>query len=191
MPDTAMDTHHHSHTGVTDLSWEDFGRHARDLADKITATFTPDAVVGIAKGGLMPAVVLASALRRDLYTIKISSRINEEIAFEEPRIVQLPPECVAGKSVLLVDDISISGKTLGIAAELLRREGAVEVRMATLAVHGGSWRPEWYTLETDDIILLPWDRDVLLGGRWRMNPEYAEELERLPSAGHGGHADER
>lgn len=34
-------------------------------------------------------------------------------------------------------------------------------------------------LETDDLILNPWDRLVLEGGRFVVNPEYQEELDEI------------
>ena len=163
-----------------DLSWGEFGRLVSRLVEQIAGEYALDAVVGVAKGGcLVPAVVVSSALRRDLYVVKVSSRRNEEILFDEPRVVQRSPGDVQGKSVLIVDDISVSGRTLSLVRDLLLEKGARQTRTATLAVHDDSFLPDWFALRTSDVILTPWDRDVYAGGRWELNPEYAGEIAGL------------
>jgi hypoxanthine phosphoribosyltransferase len=48
-----------------DLSWEGIGASFRRLDEMIANDFHPEAVVGVAKGGGIPAVFLATALRVD------------------------------------------------------------------------------------------------------------------------------
>jgi len=60
--------------------------------------------------------------------------------------------------------------------------GAADVRTATLAVHLGSARPDYYAIETDDCILFPWDKQVLDGREWIMNPEVQEQIEKIEQA---------
>jgi hypoxanthine phosphoribosyltransferase len=80
-----------------------------------------DAVVGIQTGGRIPATLLSFHLGLPLYMLPISFRDQDNNPrFDEPRVVgacdELPP---AGCRVLLVDDVSVSGKTLARASELL------------------------------------------------------------------------
>jgi hypoxanthine phosphoribosyltransferase len=172
---TGLHTHDHSHSEVHDLGWEGFGRRARELAELVRADFAPGAVVGIAKGGVLPAVVLSSAFGLDFYPIRLSTRVNERVVRQTPELLVPPTGHLAGRRVLLVDDICISGRTLELAGEAIRRVGAIEVRTAVLAVHKGSRRPDWWALETDALILMPWDRDVLSSDGWVLNPEYREQ----------------
>lgn len=55
-------------------------------------------------------------------------RRNVKDAFAVPR-----PERVAGRTLVLVDDVYTTGATLRACAEVLRRAGASEVRVLTLA----------------------------------------------------------
>ncbi|MGH7464796.1 MAG: phosphoribosyltransferase, partial [Longimicrobiales bacterium] len=60
-------------TDFLELSWEFFGELCRVLALKVaTDGFKPDIVVGIAKAGVIPGAVVASILRCDFYSLKIS-----------------------------------------------------------------------------------------------------------------------
>ena len=174
-----LDTHHHAHTNIYNMTWTNFGRLCQELAMKICREYEPDVVVGIAKGGALVGVCLSSALRLDFFPIKLSSRHNEEIIRDEPKWFVPPTEDVAEKRVLLVDDICVSMRTLTLARTAILSKGAREVRTATLMVHGGSARPDWYVLDTDALILVPWDLKVIRKGEWVINPEFQEELDRM------------
>ncbi|WP_315774053.1 MULTISPECIES: phosphoribosyltransferase [unclassified Bradyrhizobium] len=164
---------------MNDLSWSRFGELSMSLVEQISRDYQPEIVVGIAKGGLMPAVVIASAFSVDLFPVKLSSRHNEEIVREIPEMFVPPTQHVANKRVLLVDDICITLRTLNIARQAILDLGAAEVRTATLAVHRFSKRPDWYVIESDDLLIHPWDRNMFVSGKWIINPEYQAELDEM------------
>ena len=177
----ALDPYHHEHRHVEEVPWSRLGDLLIDLAEKIRRDFQPEIVVGIAKGGVVPAVYLSSAYLLDFLPIKLSSRHDEQIVSGTPVWHVYPTDEVMGKKVLLVDDICVAGRTLGMAAEELARRGALAVRTATLAVHHGSMRPDYYVLDTDSLIVWPWDRDVLApDGKWSINAEYTDEMDEVP-----------
>ena len=71
-----------------------------------------------------------------------------------PPMLDVP--AVAGKSVLLIDDVSDSGRTLAKVVDLLVEAGA-EVRSATLYVKPRTVLvPDFSYRETDDWIVFPW-----------------------------------
>jgi hypoxanthine phosphoribosyltransferase len=171
---TAMTEKHH-HTGRLEISWELFGELCKRMALEIGGAFEPDCVVGIAKGGLPLATVLASLFRIDCYPIRLSYRENDEPKHEHPQWWVLPPKAVSGKKVLLVDDISISARTLSAAKQKLEEKGTREIRTATLCIHCHSVKPDFFALETDALIIHPWDKWVLKGGMFELHPEYRNE----------------
>jgi hypoxanthine phosphoribosyltransferase len=80
-----------------------------------------DAVVGIQTGGRIPAALLCFHLGLPLYMLPINFRDQDNNpSFDEPQVVgecgNLPPP---GCRVLLADDVSVSGKTMAKAKELL------------------------------------------------------------------------
>jgi adenine/guanine phosphoribosyltransferase-like PRPP-binding protein len=80
-----------------------------------------DLVLGIATGGLAPAVMAAHQLGCELQIIQLNYRDEENIPrYEAPQHLKgsLPPD-EPKLRILLVDDVSVSGKTLNAAKELL------------------------------------------------------------------------
>lgn len=79
-----------------------------------------DAVVGIGNGGAVPASLVAFHLGLPLQILTLSYRDEQNRPqHPEPQIVSPPLSDYSGKRVLLVDDVSVSGKTLAAARLLL------------------------------------------------------------------------
>lgn len=177
----ATDPREHEHSGVEEIPWSRLGHILIELAETIRRDWMPEAVVGIAKGGVVPAVFLSSAFQVDFFPIKLSSRRNEKVVRDQPKWFVYPTDDLRGKKVLLVDHMVGSGRTIRMALEELKKVGAGECRTATLAAHGSSVRPDYVGLVTDSLIVWPWDRDCLKDdGKWAINLEYLEEMEQVP-----------
>jgi hypoxanthine phosphoribosyltransferase len=147
---------HHSRSrpqeGVREFSWYEFAEVVRDLAARIAEKFHPDVVLGIAKGGVALGGALAGPLRSDFQPVRVERRSRDP----NGRTTASVPDA-RGRTVLVVDDVCSSGQTLEKARELARRSGAREVRSATLVVRPKGTRPDWFALETDEVIVFPWD----------------------------------
>ena len=165
-------TKNHKHKGRYEITWEKFGTLNKELALKIYKEFQPDCVVGISKGGLPLATVLASIFRVDIYPVRLSYREMDKETYSSPKWLVPPTRKVKGERVLLVDDISVSQETLGIAKDELLKIGAKEVKTVTLSVHSHSVKPDFYILETDALIIHPWDKWVLEVKKFELHPEY-------------------
>ena len=80
-----------------------------------------DLVVGVARGGIVPASLLAFRLKRDLVVLPINYRDDENRPrHSTPRLGSQPAIPDGVQSILLVDDVSVSGSTLDVAREILR-----------------------------------------------------------------------
>jgi hypoxanthine phosphoribosyltransferase len=149
------------------LSWQRFGDGSRDLARTIVDDgFRPDVVVAIARGGLMLAGALAYAMG-----VKTCGALNVEFYTDVhqtlPEPVVLPPmldgPALEGKRVLLVDDVSDSGRTLAMVLELLRVTTGAEVRSAVLYTKPHTIQEADYTWErTDRWIDFPWSSQPVI-----------------------------
>jgi hypoxanthine phosphoribosyltransferase len=90
----------------------------KEAIDKFTFP-NVDLVVGIAEGGLVPSSLAAYKLGCELKMIKINHRDeNNNPRYENPKVLQNLNEDIINKKILLVDDVSVSGKTLDAAKEL-------------------------------------------------------------------------
>ena len=93
-----------------------------------------DHVIGIGSGGVVPASLIAFELGAPLTILSINYRAPNNIPrFDKPQLLadfSLPD---LQKRLLLVDDVSVSGKTLSLALSLL--EG---YKVETLVMKGNA-----------------------------------------------------
>lgn len=158
---------------VLELTWEVFGELCRALAVKVAREYDPDVIVGIARAGVIPGAVIASMLRKDFFSMKISRREGAELVRERPMVLSAAPPQAAGKRVLVVDEICTTGETLRMALAAVRHVNAAEIRTATSFVKAGGFKPDFYAIETDSMVIFPWDRKVVDDhGEIVVNPQY-------------------
>jgi hypoxanthine phosphoribosyltransferase len=121
--------------------------------------YRPDMVVGITRGGLIPARILADLLETSEFTtIHIEFYIDINQTKAEPTLKQPLTTKVAGKKVLLVDDIADSGESLKLAKTHLQQQCASEVKTATLYQKPQSiTTPDFYEKQTTNWVVFPWD----------------------------------
>jgi uncharacterized protein len=142
------------------LGWLEFGEAARHLAaDVLHDDFVPDVVIAIARGGLLLAGAIAYALDvKSCGSVNVEFYTGGHARLERP--VVLPPlldqPSLAGKRVLLVDDVSDSGRTLAMVVDLLGTIAA-EVRTVVLYTKPGTVHvPDYSWRRTDRWIAFPW-----------------------------------
>ncbi len=164
-------------TEYLDLSWEMFGELCRALALKVAREYRPDVVVGIARAGVIPGAVIASILRVDFYSMKISRKEGDEQVRERPKVLSAAPPEIAGKRVLIVDEIATSGDTLRLALAAVRDVHPAEIRSATNFARSRGYKPDYFALGTDATVIYPWDRKVFEDDVLVVNPRYEDVIE--------------
>jgi hypoxanthine phosphoribosyltransferase len=155
---------------ILDVDWPLFGELCRALALKVAAEFDPEIVVGIAKAGVIPGAVIASMLQRDFASMAVS-RLGTR---KRPTLVTEPPPSIRGLRVLIVDETCDTGDTLKLALSAVRKHAPAAVHSA-VSFRTGSYRPDFYALGTENEIVLPWEHDVLIGGREITTEEYRDK----------------
>jgi hypoxanthine phosphoribosyltransferase len=79
-----------------------------------------DHVVGIATGGIVPASLIAHQINRPLSLIEINYRARDNSPrYPRPVLLSWQPLPVGGQRVLLVDEVSVTGKTMEFAKTFL------------------------------------------------------------------------
>ena len=140
-----------------ELSWAEVDRLAQGLAHSISKTFQPEAVVGIAHGGVFVGRAVASALGCEFYPVRISRRSRDKQVRRLPRLYGEMPSALKGKRVLIVDDVASSGDTLQLAHALASKAGAAIVLSACLVTRAGGFQPDWTAISSAELVVFPWD----------------------------------
>lgn len=160
--------------GVLEVDWPFFGELCRALALKIFREYDPDVVIGIARAGVIPGAVVASILQRDFASIAIT----RTEAGGRPVVLAGPTRLVTGRRVLIVDETCDTGATMKLALNAVRELKPAAVKTA-VSFRTGPFQPDFHALETDNFIILPWDREVIIDGEIVMRPDYAAKLKEL------------
>src|SRR5258708_6333904 len=100
---------------LRELAWAEFDRMVQSLARRIQVTFRPQAVVGVAHGGVFAGGAIASALGCDFYPVRISRRSRVKLKRGSPRLSGQMPRELRAKRGLGADDVAASGGTLDLA----------------------------------------------------------------------------
>jgi hypoxanthine phosphoribosyltransferase len=142
------------------LSWAEFGNASRELATSVHETgFVPDVVVAGCPRGLLLAGAIAYAL-----DVKSCGALNAEFytgvdaRLDEPIILApfLDEVSLSGKRVLLVDDVSDSGRTLKMVLNLITLAGAEVKTVCLYSKSHTVLEPDYVWRHTDRWIAFPW-----------------------------------
>jgi len=157
--------------GVLEVDWPFFGEICRALALKVARDYQPEIVLGVAKAGVIPGVVVASILQCEFTSMTVTRR-EEDAA---PVLVSGPPSTIRGRRILVVDETCDTGSTMRLALNEVRALKPAEVRSA-VSFKTGEYAPDYHAFETDSFIILPWDREIVQAGELVVRPEYAARM---------------
>lgn len=120
------------------------------ISDRLKELELPrfDLVIGIGTGGIVPASLVAFYLNAELKVMVLNYRDEQNNPiYEDPKVITIPDDLKPpDRRILIVDDVSVSGKTLQKAKELL-----VGYHVTTLTMKG-----------TADFVLFPEIKDCVM-----------------------------
>jgi len=140
------------------VKWADVETMCTELAEEIRKSgYKPDILIGIARGGWVPARLLSDKLPHNhVASMRVEFYVEPGVTEKVPRLTQEPSVDLRAKKVLLVDDVSDTGHSLALAVRSLK--GAKEIRTATLHFKPHSiFEPDYYVAKTDKWIVYPWE----------------------------------
>lgn len=98
-------------TSVIDYTFPEFRDGIQTIAKQIQDSgFAPDYLVGIVRGGSVPAVYLSHKLKIPVVMVAWNTRDSTE--FGKESITWIPEDLLKGKRVIIVDDIVDGGHTI-------------------------------------------------------------------------------
>jgi hypoxanthine phosphoribosyltransferase len=133
------------------LTERDIKKHVSSIINQmVRANFKPDIVIGLSRGGIVPALLVSHYFNCECYI-----RNKEETLFD----VEFPQ-----RSILVIDDINDSGSTLtAVNHELYQDLELREIKYATLINNESSSFTvdfsgiDFNRLEQDDWFVFPWE----------------------------------
>ncbi len=142
------------------ITWKKLFLALVEIANSIkNKKYEPDMAMGIVKGGLIPARILADLLAIDevgFIGVKFYKGIGAREA--KPELTLPPTPSVSDKKVLVIDDVVETGRTIQLVLDELYRYGVGEAKTATIYVK--KWSPilpDYYYGVTDKWIVFPWE----------------------------------
>lgn len=154
------------------LAWSGIEAFTRDLAEQASGDGLPDIVVGIMRGGMIPAVMIAHQLGiRDVRTVEVTHTVTDCVnaAKTSAPATKNPASLgdLAGRDVLLVDDIAGSGATLERTRRMVETLCVRRLRTAVLTVNRSNWpgpaapeeRIDYIAERTDTWVIFPWETE--------------------------------
>jgi hypoxanthine phosphoribosyltransferase len=147
----------------TITNWEYIYGLCRTVSEQVKAVdFEPDVVVALARGGWFAGRCICDFLGLDdLTSLKMEHYVGTAEKTGEPEVrYPMPEGSVAGKDVLVIDDIADTGGSIERAYEYVTDRDAGEVRTATLQLLGTSdFDPDFVGERLDEWtwIVYPWN----------------------------------
>jgi hypoxanthine phosphoribosyltransferase len=124
------------HGGKHYYGYADIHRSVRSLAERIVASgYQPDLTVAIGTGGFIPARILKTYLKKPILTVGVVYYDENNTPMSYPKTVQWIDEVeqkLAGRRVLLVDEVDDSRSTLSYCLRELLRHSPAEIAVAVL-----------------------------------------------------------
>jgi xanthine phosphoribosyltransferase len=164
------------------IDFEQFLADVEEVARQIeTEEWRPDFLVGVGRGGLVPAAFLSHRLDIALLSVDHSSG---EHGFAGELLDKLAAKICGGNSILIVDDINDSGATIAFLREAINAKSgeAARLRVAVLMnnirsrAHAEYWGTELDREADKRWFVFPWEA---LGTRETLIGAAAEVPERL------------
>ena len=147
-----------------EVSWQEYGELCKKLALEIRARGPHDALVGIARGGSIVGATLSFMLNLEYFPIRLGKSGGTI------RVIVPPTNDLAGRRVVLVDDLSRTGETFKIALHELNRVKVQSVLTVSLVHREPGFRPDLsgFTASAVDKVYFPWGREELVGDRFEL-----------------------
>ena len=165
------------------VTWDDIEKWCEEINKKMLKDGIPDAIIGLSRGGLVPARILSDMiLMKNLYAIKtehwgLTATVDGKADLKYGLNVS-----IEGKNVLVVDDITDTGQSMKLAYDYIKTLKPKSVKTSTMLHIGhSSFVPDYYAQFVTDKewtwFIFPWNiyEDVLRLLDKAMIGEHTEE----------------
>jgi len=132
------------------MTWQELQKELKLLQNKIN--YSPDIIVGIVRGGIVPARILSSYLNvKNMFCLNVKKIGNQR------EVSTAINENISGKNILLVEDMLETGKSLIVAKKYLEQKGATVKTVCLYTMQISKIMPDYFIKEVANAIKFPWE----------------------------------
>lgn len=132
------------------MTWEELDDEVSNLSAKIN--YTPDIIIGIVRGGIVPARLLSTKLKvKNIYCLTVKK------VDDKRKVTSEILEDITGKQVLLLEDMLETGRSLITAKQYLEQKGAVVKTACLYTMPKSEVKPDFSLKEIEKLIKFPWE----------------------------------
>lgn len=163
---------------IKDLSLQNTIEFSRQLSEKIKLEYSPEIIIGIDNGGILPCIEIAKSLNLPYNIISIKRDIDLSDLYNNSNKITYPliklyqgylflstkPKLKKGlninienKNILLVDDTIHTGKTLELAKNYLQNFNLSELKIACINTIKSNNKIDFYLFKQR--IRFPWSKN--------------------------------
>jgi hypoxanthine phosphoribosyltransferase len=145
------------------VSWREIDTLCSKLAKQIEDSgFKPETIIALARSGFIPARILSDRLGVTyLVSLKVEHWLDTTGQHRDEATIPYPiPFQVEGRSVLMVDDIVDTGKSMKVSAEYVQRFNPKELKTAVMQyITRSIFKPDYYIKTVDGWVwfVYPWN----------------------------------
>jgi uncharacterized protein len=132
------------------LSWQEFETELQSLKNQVD--FTPDIIVAITRGGIIPARLLSTYLKvKTMFCLTVKKSGKKRLLLTHIN------DDLKGKNVLLVEDMLETGKSLTEARQYLIDQGASVKTTCLYIMPISEIKPDYYLKTVQQAVRFPWE----------------------------------
>lgn len=132
------------------ISWKELESELSALSNQVN--FQPDIIVGIVRGGVIPARLLSSLLNvQEMFCLTVEKHGHER------QVVTTINKDLKDKKILLVEDILETGKSLLTAKKYLEEQGASVKTACLYLMPETPIKPDFYLRKIEELVGFPWE----------------------------------
>lgn len=149
------------------VTWDEVHSLSLSIAQAVRESgYAFDCIVGVARSGWVPAVIVAHALGvREVGTLSIMRNTSDEVDSSKaaPRLMDISSLATTGKKWLVIEDIIGSGETVRFIRKQYEVEGR-EIFVASLVFNAANGdrlkvceQVQFYGREVREWVRFPWE----------------------------------
>ncbi|MFG1519305.1 MAG: phosphoribosyltransferase [Thermoplasmataceae archaeon] len=169
------------------VTWDEIFKWCVKIRDTVISEYDPDYIIGLSRGGLVPARLLSDMLWiKDLYAVKTEHWGLTATRDGTPTIKKTNEINVRGRNVIIVDDITDTGASMKLAHDYVLSLKPKALKTATmLHITHSQFKPDYSSEIVEDSnwtwFIFPWNvyEDTLnLVSRVLISPMTTESIKR-------------